>query len=81
MRLGKNVASQQKKDRRLNPSSDLEYAQSLEVVCASVALQQQPINSKSTTPAGYYGFDGGDIKAGTENKVFDGFIRPYIHTG
>jgi hypothetical protein len=43
---------------------DLEYARALEVVCASVALQQFPIHgSKPTTPNGYYGFDGGDIKA------------------
>jgi hypothetical protein len=42
---------------------DLEYARALEVVCASVALQQFPIHhGKPTTPTnGFYGVDGGDI--------------------
>ena len=47
-----------------------EFTNALEVVCSSVALQQVPCltgqnnNNKPTVPNGYFGYAGGDVKAG-----------------
>jgi hypothetical protein len=45
-----------------------DVSRALEVVCASVALGQVPLHGpKPSVPNGYYGYDGGDLKAGTCN--------------
>jgi hypothetical protein len=45
-----------------------DVSRALEVVCASVALGQVPLHGpKPSVPNGYYGYDGGDLKAGTWN--------------
>ena len=42
-----------------------EYSNALELVCTALVLQEFPLNSKPIVPGGYYGYDGGDAKAGT----------------
>ena len=41
------------------------FSNALETVCASIALHQVPPNGeKPSVPNGYFGYDGGDVKAG-----------------
>lgn len=44
------------------PASSVERARTIEILCATIMATQQPKSFKPTTPNGYYGYDGGDVK-------------------
>ena len=61
----KRRQEQQEKQKLLTIEEDFEYATSLEVICASIALERYPLHGKPKSPNGYHGYDGGPRKAGT----------------
>lgn len=50
-------------DKLLHHDKDMERARAFELVCATIT-QQQGSSRKPSIPNGYFGYDGGDIKAG-----------------
>lgn len=50
-------------DKLLHHDNDMERARAFELVCATISLQQVS-SRKPSIPNGYFGYDGGDIKAG-----------------
>lgn len=43
-------------------ASSMDTARAVEVLCAIIMTTKRPRNLKPTTPNGYYGYDGGEIK-------------------
>jgi hypothetical protein len=50
-------------DKLLYHDNDMEQARAFELVCATITLQQVS-SRKPSIPNGYFGYDGGDAKAG-----------------
>jgi hypothetical protein len=50
-------------EKLLHHDNDMERARAYELVCATITLQQCS-SRKPSIPNGYFGYDGGDIKAG-----------------
>ena len=52
-----------------------EISSAIELVCCATAMKQIPaLGQKPVVPNGYYGFDGGDAKAGKSSNCVQGFV-------